>query len=728
MMNCQGFFLVLIIVSLLSSSCSNYNREDPVVKDGFLNLSSWDFEKYGAVNLNGDWEFYWQKLLEPKDFVLNNSTKPEYIDVPGGWYAKNREGRSYSEFGYATYRLKILVPDKQTDYKLRFSSIFSSTKVWINGEYCFECGKVGSNRESSDPKFLVNYIYKEYINYVKSDTLEIVIQVSDFYKGGPYAGIKRHISFGPEKQIFRIEYKANFTVAFLLGILLLFALYHLFIFIYKTEDLSYLIFSLMCINIVSRVIYTSGIFIEYFSYNSYNKLGFVAWDLSGALMIIFFYFLYKNEINKKVVYAIVFLTLILLVTALFASANTISRIDTIIIIYGLVIFIYLLGYSLLKAIVNKRNGSIIAYVGVLILLTSVIHDYLFVMGYIQGFGKYITETGFGLYVLAQALTLAKGYSQSFKDNIILNNELEYQNKNLESIVLNRTRVIEEQKIGLQNQNLSLIQQKIEIQDQNIALNQKNKEITDSLNYAKRIQSAILPPETYIGELLHENFIYYRPKDIVSGDFYWIKEVNQYIILAASDCTGHGVPGAFMSMLGLSYLNEIVQRREITQANQILNELRSQIKRSLRQHGQSDESKDGMDIALCVIDKKNLMMQFAGAYNPLIKIRVVNGIPELEEIKADRMPVGFYFGLDKSFTNNEIQLEIGDALYIFSDGYMDQIGGKDEKKFMSKKFKELLLEIYDQPMHAQKEILDSTLQEWKGKNAQTDDVLVIGVRI
>ncbi len=260
------------------------------------------------------------------------------------------------------------------------------------------------------------------------------------------------------------------------------------------------------------------------------------------------------------------------------------------------------------------------------------------------------------------------------------------------------------------------------------LEEKNDEIIDSINYAERIQSAILPPETYFTELLNENFILYKPRDIVSGDFYWIKQVNQYIILAAADCTGHGVPGAFMSMLGTSYLNEIVQRREITQANQVLNEMRRQIIHSLRQHGQHDEAKDGIDMALCVIDQKTRMMQYAGAINPLYLIKESNGKPELTEIKADRMPLGYHQGRAKSFTNQNIQLDYGDVFYMFSDGYMDQKGGGDHKKFMSKNFKKLLLKICQEPMPEQKHILEKTMVDWMGDSSQIDDILVIGVRV
>jgi len=298
-----------------------------------------------------------------------------------------------------------------------------------------------------------------------------------------------------------------------------------------------------------------------------------------------------------------------------------------------------------------------------------------------------------------------------------------------------TGALEERRLLLEIQSSELKERNDEILSANEELKQLNEitsrqrdEIISSINYAQRIQSALLPPETYISELLNENFILHKPRDIVSGDFYWIKQVNQYIVLVAADCTGHGVPGAFMSMLGMSYLNEIVQRREITQANQILNELRKQIKYSLRQHGQRYESKDGIDMALCVMDLKSMKMQYAGANNPIYLIKDVNGTTELKEIKADRMPLGFYQGKDISFVNHDIQLEMGDTFYMFSDGFIDQKGGKGNKKYMRKNFKDFLLEIHDQPMHDQKGILDKTLAAWMGNNSQTDDILVIGVRV
>jgi serine phosphatase RsbU (regulator of sigma subunit)/Tfp pilus assembly protein PilF len=289
-------------------------------------------------------------------------------------------------------------------------------------------------------------------------------------------------------------------------------------------------------------------------------------------------------------------------------------------------------------------------------------------------------------------------------------------------------LLEKQSTELKEQNDKIIKANEELKQLYEITNIQKEEIISSINYAQRMQSAILPPEAYIAELLNENFILYKPKDIVSGDFYWIKQVKQYIILVSADCTGHGVPGAFMSMLGISHLNEIIQNREVTQANQILNELRKQIKNSLRQSGKREGSRDGIDIALCVIDSKKNIMQYSGAYNPLYIISKNNGKSVFKEIKADPMPVGVHFSGDKSFTNHEIQLEIGDTFYIFSDGFVDQIGGDDNHRFTSEKFKKLLFDIHDQPMYEQKETLEQTLKDWMGEHSQRDDILVIGVRV
>ncbi len=301
-------------------------------------------------------------------------------------------------------------------------------------------------------------------------------------------------------------------------------------------------------------------------------------------------------------------------------------------------------------------------------------------------------------------------------------------KKLMTVLDERRILLEKQSSELKDKNDTIIKTHGELIQLYEITNAQKEEIIGSINYAERIQKAVLPPEAYITELINEHFILFKPKEIVSGDFYWIRQINHYIILVCADCTGHGVPGAFMSMLGISYLNEIVQRKEITQSNQVLNELRKGIKHSLRQTGKKEESRDGIDMAICVIDTNTNIMQYSGAFIPVYIISHNDGQPILNEIKADRMPVGVHFSTDQSFTNNEIQLKIGDTFYISSDGFIDQTGGSSNTRFGSNNFNKLLLEIYDKPLYEQKEYLQQTLKTWMGDNEQRDDILVMGARL
>jgi serine phosphatase RsbU (regulator of sigma subunit) len=298
--------------------------------------------------------------------------------------------------------------------------------------------------------------------------------------------------------------------------------------------------------------------------------------------------------------------------------------------------------------------------------------------------------------------------------VSIENALLYEN--LEAKVKKRTEELSEANDKLQNifKHVSVQKEQLEI---------SHKHITDSINYAKRIQEAILPASELFKRYFSEYFILFKPRDVVSGDFYWAKEVNENLIIAAADCTGHGVPGAFVSMLGISFLNELVGRKEISKANQVLEELRKEIKNSLHQSGATDESKDGMDIALCVINTKTNLMQFSGAYNSVYLYR--NN--ELKEFKADRQPIGIY-RKESPFTNHVYQLEKNDVLYSFSDGYVDQFGGTKGRKFLSKRFRKLLLNIQSKDMQEQKQILEQTFMNWKGEKEQVDDVLVVGVKI
>ncbi len=276
---------------------------------------------------------------------------------------------------------------------------------------------------------------------------------------------------------------------------------------------------------------------------------------------------------------------------------------------------------------------------------------------------------------------------------------------------------------LQEKNNFITQQNEEITLQSEKISEQNEEITDSIHYASNIQSAMLPSADVLENAGVESFILYRPRDIVSGDFYWAFHKDNFLYFSAADCTGHGVPGAFMSMLGITFLNEIIIQDGISDTGSILTRLRQSIVSALNKKT-ATQRRDGMDMALCKIDISNNVLQYSGANNHCYLIR--KGV--LETIKADKMPVGLSDSMGTAFTASEFQLQEGDSLYLYTDGYHDQFGGPGNKKFMSKRFKQLLQEISPLSMSDQKVRLETAMDEWMGYHEQIDDILVFGVRI
>jgi sigma-B regulation protein RsbU (phosphoserine phosphatase) len=275
-------------------------------------------------------------------------------------------------------------------------------------------------------------------------------------------------------------------------------------------------------------------------------------------------------------------------------------------------------------------------------------------------------------------------------------DLKEANLNLERKVMERTRQIEQQRLN----------------------------ITDSIQYASRIQNALMLPSEEMEKMLPSHFVLNKPKDIVSGDYYWVSQKGRRLIIAVADCTGHGVPGAFMSIMGINYLNEIVNKSEEPKANEILDELRAQLIKSLGQTGQRDEARDGMEMALCVIDIDRRRLQFSGAFRPMYLISE----GELKVVNGDRMPIGIYNEELLPFTSKELSFKENDLIYLFTDGYVDQIGGLDRKTFKSKKFKELLKEVCHKPMQEQRAILREEHEIWRSGQEQIDDILILGARL
>ena len=295
--------------------------------------------------------------------------------------------------------------------------------------------------------------------------------------------------------------------------------------------------------------------------------------------------------------------------------------------------------------------------------------------------------------------------------------------------------IEQQKEEILTQNEQLIEHREKILSHQVKIEAQNKDITDSIKYASKIQNALLPSERKMNRLLGEYFLYYKPRDIVSGDFYWLDKYNDKTVIAASDCTGHGVPGAFVSALGISILNEILQRAvsngEYLNPAIMLNRLRDRMVSSIVRTENKEDTYDGMDISICMIDKKQNTLEYAGALQPVYLIKKVSEKPEkyeLSTLKPDVHPISMTDFKEHTYQTTIVNINKGDLLYLFSDGYADQFGGKKLKKFLTINFRKLLVSVAGKPMEMQKDELDKRLMEWQGKMTQIDDIMVVGIRI
>lgn len=293
--------------------------------------------------------------------------------------------------------------------------------------------------------------------------------------------------------------------------------------------------------------------------------------------------------------------------------------------------------------------------------------------------------------------------------LVMKDELAESERELEQKVVERTQEV--------------VRQKEEIEHQSERLEVLYKDITASIRYAKRLQDSILPQHEYIRSLLPQSFVLFKPKDIVSGDFYWVQETKNKVLFSVVDCTGHGVPGAFMSLIGANALTQIAGENGVEKPSVILDELNRLSSEALNKSAEGNEVRDGMDAAICSFDKNTNKLEYAGANNPLYLIR--NG--EVTQIKADKFAIASFEPNSKNYTNHEIQVQEGDVIYLFSDGYADQFGGERGKKFMYRRFRELLLEIKDKSPIEQKSILNRTIEDWRGIHEQVDDILIIGVK-
>lgn len=335
-------------------------------------------------------------------------------------------------------------------------------------------------------------------------------------------------------------------------------------------------------------------------------------------------------------------------------------------------------------------------------------------------------------------------TDTFATNRDLVVQLEKQNESLEQTVDERTKELREKNEELIASEEELLTMNEQLIGANEVITLSNRKLTDSINYAKRIQKGIFPSLSHLHELFPKSFCLFIPRDIVSGDFFWFAQVDRLKIVAVADCTGHGVPGAFMSMLGITLLEDVIKDRKILSPEKALDALRSRVINVFQKRGDSTP-KDGLNISLCVIDEESKEIKFSGAYHPLLIIRkkqeellqvnqtgieatLVEEDLKLFQIKSDKQPIGHFIDEAKSFSLHTINYEEGDALYMYSDGFPDQFGGPNNKKFMSRRFKKLLMDHHHQTLDEQRQALKLALRNWMGDHEQIDDICVMGIKL
>ncbi|OJJ17069.1 hypothetical protein BKI52_30610 [marine bacterium AO1-C] len=532
------------------------------------------------------------------------------------------------------------------------------------------------------------------------------------------------LRIGSYKAFLEDNHQTDFIMGGFYGVVLIMIFYNLFIFI-TTRQLSYLYYIFY---VIFSVLTTSTLKGHALEFLWPNQTILNDWVPIYAIITGIFVVLFANRFLNTKVTAPRFRKLSNIFYVLFALAFIINFFYapaaigvTFLAIITSSIFVVILGVVVLRNNYHPARYYLIGWATLVVSLILVAFSNMGFLPFDTAY-SYVIEAGMTSEILLFSLALADRMNYYRKENDrIIREQKEY----LEHEVTQRTKEIEQQKEEILAQSQTL-------EDSNHYLKQAHTKIQSSIQYAKRIQLALLPMQKQLAKKDLGFFVLYKPRDIVSGDFYWFAEVedkNQLIVLVA-DCTGHGVPGAFMTIMGTNLLNQIVKENRTTSPGAILEELDKKVVTALGvRTGKSTRGKsknkvqDGMDLALCRIDFDQKQVTFAGAKRPLYYFKN----HQLEVIKGSKYPIGSSQYATKQFEENCITYQKGDAMYLFSDGYADQFGGEHNTKFMVKKFKSKLQEIEASPMPDQKEVLEKTLDTWKGEEKQTDDILVMGVR-
>ena len=653
-------------------------------------LSSWDPSQKNIITLDQKWEFYWNKLLSPADLGSSHSPSPDTLLVPSSWSDVKLHGRSIGSTGCATYRL-ILKDLPKEELALDIYSVQTSCRVFANGKLLAEVGSPGRSREETVPATRDVEVDLPQ----DSSALELIVQVANFHhrKGGfvhPFeiGTVKAIVA---QRQLYYILAFVESSALAILG-LFLFALY-----IFRRKDLSVLYFALFCITLSFRPVisvnYLLSALFPGLGWFLLLKMEYFSVLFPCLFMLLFIKKLFPEQLPSVIVRVLTFILTGMLLIVLCTPPIVFSWLVLpllFIISIGVVIF----AITIVRAVIAGVEGTNFAGAGIFILLTSLLFKVLVYAGIMSPVHVLITVLDIA-FIFTMSLVLGARFSLQFVKVETLRQKTEQQHYELEG-------------------------KNKEVEKQKEALEEKNKEILDSITYAKRIQYAILPSQRSFREYFPESFILYKPKDIVAGDFYFLEPAGDRVIFAVADCTGHGVPGALVSVVCSNALNRAVKEFGLTEPGQILGIVRQLVTETFDKS--ESDVKDGMDISIFTFYPQQMKLQWAGANNPLWLIRDHS----LKEFSPDKQSIGRTDD-PKPFATHSIPIQKGDNIYLFTDGYADQFGGPRGKKFRYKQFQELILSIHLLPPGEQAQRLEQAFADWKAQLEQVDDVCVAGIR-
>lgn len=649
------------------------------------------------VTLSGEWEFYWDLLYTPADFARGVDTPAGMVAVPDSWTVyQDASGANYPAYGKATYRLRVDMERPLKDAGILIPKVWSASKVWINGELVSERGVL-------EQEGYANLSVEKLVPLGEVSQLEIIVQAANYslFVGG----LIEAPEFGPFPRLSNRFNRENALNLLWIGCVLIMGIYHLILYIYKRNISTPLYFALVCLLIVIKLI----VFGNHTIYQYIKLEGLLnfkwqsAWYYASTYLLVgvgmlYIRSLYPEEMSRKMtrIFAILTLaySLFLFVTPLSIYQSTLQPFQ-IVVLVGAVYIVW----AIVLATARRRRDAYIQAAGILIMVFAGLNDALYTFGIELTSNAEFVPVGFGIFLSLQFVINAKRFSNAFS-------ALERLSSSLEEKVIERT---------------------VEVTRQKEEIERQNEKIKSSINYAQRIQSALLPQEQFVKFLFSDSFILYKPRDVVSGDFYFVDEIKtaeeHWRYFACVDCTGHGVPGAFMSMIGDTLLYKIIRDEGLRDPNYILEALHFGVRTALKQN--TTDNQDGMDLAFVAVDMRQKKLYFTGATNPLIYIQE----GKLHLIKGDRRHVGGkHIREPKAFTCHEVSLDKPTWVYLYTDGFPDQFGGPQHQKFMAKRLREILHRIHELPFEEQHAELSRLLSEWMQDERQIDDILVMGVKL